>query len=709
MTARIVVVLLAAALGLPAAAAAAPPGWDATPLKVETGLADYPRSGPAVETSDDGAVWVAWGTATAELVVRRVSPDGVVGAARVLTTSHPTDFTPISMAAAPGGAMRIAYASDGKTRLSVRRLTAETTGDPVVLYDRDTTVDGDGAANNGLVFSAPLRLLAAPDGKAWALFTRENNLSAFVYAVPLDAGDAPGPATDGLYGAEVAGAVDPTTGRLVLARASGSRGRMVVQRVGTDGSVTPEVEIRASEPLPPPPDPVTFVSATEPAIGIDAAGVATVGWDIDSFVLGHREAEVRRVDTTPTTMLPLGSGPLTLYDAGVPATWTQYAPQVAVVPSGGAVTGVYETDSSNGDSALRGLAAPTLADPLVVGPRVLLDAPAPINATISALMPGADGLASAFLYSYDNTTGGPPGCRLARLDPATGALVGGTVDTLRATDCSGMTGPSSTDNGLVGVWVPNSEITVMLIRKATTAPVCSDASVSVVAGSSVTLPLACTGWRPERQVTAAPSKGVLGAIDQVAGTVTYTAGDVAGADSVGYRAGNGVGDSAGAVVSVTVTAKPVVTPAGGGGPGGVGGPGGGGGPAADRVAPVISGVALSPASVKRAKRRVPALRFTLSEAADVTVTLERLVPGRRVKGRCVTKPAPKAGAPGVRCTKAVRVSRVVRSAPAGAAKLSVSLKRGEKLLAAGRYRLTIAATDAAGNASGVASVGLRIR
>ena len=175
MTTRIVVALLAAALVAPAAAAAAPPGWDATPLKVQAGFTDNPRSGPIVETSDDGAAWVVWGTSAGELVVRRVTAGGAVGAARVLTTSHPTNSNPIALAAAPGGAMRIAYASGGGSTLSVRRLTAEATGDPVVLYDRDTTVDGDGVANNGNIYYAPLRLLAAPDGQAWVLFGRENN------------------------------------------------------------------------------------------------------------------------------------------------------------------------------------------------------------------------------------------------------------------------------------------------------------------------------------------------------------------------------------------------------------------------------------------------------------------------------------------------------------------------------------------------------
>ena len=260
--------------------------------------------------------------------------------------------------------------------------------------------------------------------------------------------------------------------------------------------------------------------------------------------------------------------------------------------------------------------------------------------------------------------------------------------------------------GLFAAWGDSDGVT-RLLRKPDAAPVCSDGGpVSVTAGTSVSLPLSCTGWRPERQVTTPPSKGSLGTIDQDAGTVTYTAGDVAGSDSVGYRAGNGAGDGPTATVSVTVTAKPAVVPAGQGSPAPGPGPSSA---AADRTAPLISAVAVSPASVRRRKLRTPTLRFTLSEAASVTVTLERLVPGRRVKGRCVTKPAPKPRAPGVRCTSAVRVSRKTTAAPAGPAKLRISLKRGARALPAGSYRLTIAARDQAGNVAKAAVVKLRIR
>ena len=85
--------LLCAALTLPtAAASAAPAGWDATPLVVPDSAADFISVGPVAETAADGAIWAAWcETPTGEptqLAVRRVSPEGEVGALRVLSTSR---------------------------------------------------------------------------------------------------------------------------------------------------------------------------------------------------------------------------------------------------------------------------------------------------------------------------------------------------------------------------------------------------------------------------------------------------------------------------------------------------------------------------------------------------------------------------------------------------------------------------------------------
>ena len=99
-----------------------------------------------------------------------------------------------------------------------------------------------------------------------------------------------------------------------------------------------------------------------------------------------------------------------------------------------------------------------------------------------------------------------------------------------------------------------------------TAPSCQGTSVGVLAGSSASIPLACTdeGGDPiVRKIVTAPGKGTLGGIDQATGTVTYTpAAGFTGSDSFAFQASDGTNESAPASVSLTVTA----TSPGGGSP-----------------------------------------------------------------------------------------------------------------------------------------------
>jgi Tol biopolymer transport system component len=160
---------------------------------------------------------------------------------------------------------------------------------------------------------------------------------------------------------------------------------------------------------------------------------------------------------------------------------------------------------------------------------------------------------------------------------------------------------------------------------------------------------------------------------------------------------------------------------GDGGDGGEGGDGGGGGepkPEPDATAPVVSRflatrsrfrVARQATALTAAARRVRAgttLRYRLSEAARVAVKVERQLPGRRTKGRCV-KPAPRLQAR-PRCTRVVPAGTLVRSGRAGANAVRFSGRLGKRALAAGRYRVTLVATDAAGNRSRPARLVLRI-
>jgi hypothetical protein len=60
------------------------------------------------------------------------------------------------------------------------------------------------------------------------------------------------------------------------------------------------------------------------------------------------------------------------------------------------------------------------------------------------------------------------------------------------------------------------------------------------------------------------------------------------------------------------------------------------------------------------------------------------------------------------CIRLARAGRLVRSGRVGANTLRFSGRIGKRALAAGRYRITLVATDAAGNRSRPARVLLRV-
>lgn len=103
-------------------------------------------------------------------------------------------------------------------------------------------------------------------------------------------------------------------------------------------------------------------------------------------------------------------------------------------------------------------------------------------------------------------------------------------------------------------------------------------------------------------------------------------------------------------------------------------------PGTDVVAPAISGLSLS----RRVLRLGTAMRigFRLSEAATVRLTFHRRLAGKR-RGRARYK----------------RAGTLVRSRPAGRSSLRFTGRIGRRTLEPGRYRLTLTATDAAGNVS----------
>jgi hypothetical protein len=649
------------------------------PLRLTPESDGAPTLTPVVETTDDGATWVMWAedpddSGHSDVVVRRIDPAGVPGERRVLSTTTNQFTGSVALAPLPGGDVRVAYSTNLGETVEERRLTPSSTGDPVTVYDKTTTDDGD-AIPNGILFGGTVSVASAPDGASWVTFVRLNDVQPIVSARRIASNET----LSSLGGRNLQttefGAVADLTGRLIIAVRSGAQGRMVVIPVATDGTFGSEVEIR----------PVYGSSAgsATPAIGIDGAGIATVGWRLDVSATSDRYIEVRRVDTTTTPVTPLGSGATAMND-DLAQFFGQYGPLFGVDPGGGAVMAWYETDSfqDNNDALVRVLADGAFADDGVIGPRMQLDGPPPDGGSVSDVVPAGAGIVTAFFY-HGSTCGAP------RIDTATGDIV--SNDVISATGCSFAMGPASGANGIAATWINFPDGPLMASRYVTEPPECSDgAAATLAAGETVTLPLACTGWRPQRQIVGSPARGTLGVIDDADGTVTYTAGSEGGPDLVRFRAVNGAGAGAERSIPITVTAASVSQPP----------------PpppdTSDRTAPAISSLSLKPNRLRLRKLRTPTLAFSLSESATVNVTVQRLVDGRRKRGRCVTKPRPRRGA---RCVKATTVKRLSSALPAGPAGLKIALRRPVK---AGRYRVAVSATDTAGNISKAVRVSLTI-
>ncbi len=118
------------------------------------------------------------------------------------------------------------------------------------------------------------------------------------------------------------------------------------------------------------------------------------------------------------------------------------------------------------------------------------------------------------------------------------------------------------------------------------------------------------------------------------------------------------------------------------------------------------------AAAKPRRKSIPrgtVLRFTSSEAARLSIAIERVRPGRTVKRRakrvCVVVRRPVR--PG-RCTLSTRVATLTRTIKAGRGSVALSGRIGAKPLAPGAYRLTLTARDAAGDVSKATRLALTV-
>ena len=114
-------------------------------------------------------------------------------------------------------------------------------------------------------------------------------------------------------------------------------------------------------------------------------------------------------------------------------------------------------------------------------------------------------------------------------------------------------------------------------------------------------------------------------------------------------------------------------------------------------------------AVAAATRRSPigtTVRFTLSERAGVRLVIARRESGRRVGSSC--RKATRALRKRKRCTRFVARGTLRRASRAGANRVAFSGRIGRRALPRGTYRMTLTATDPAGNRSAARTLGFTV-
>jgi hypothetical protein len=102
-----------------------------------------------------------------------------------------------------------------------------------------------------------------------------------------------------------------------------------------------------------------------------------------------------------------------------------------------------------------------------------------------------------------------------------------------------------------------------------------------------------------------------------------------------------------------------------------------------------------------------AIAYALSEPAHVVLTVERLASGRKVGGACRRPARANRGRP--RCRRPLRLGALAQDGSLGSNSRRLPAKVGGKRLSPGSYRVTLVATDAAGNRSRRVRVSFTIR
>lgn len=264
---------------------------------------------------------------------------------------------------------------------------------------------------------------------------------------------------------------------------------------------------------------------------------------------------------------------------------------------------------------------------------------------------------------FERALDGPGAGQLTQLAGRDACLDDPTYATTCA-DADGIIGindlAQSLDGQSVYFGTYNSRSLGTLLRGALT-PACNSAPTRNP-GRAMTIALTCSDPNADsftRSIVTGPTNGTLGAIDEGAGTVTYTPkAGYNGADSFTFAATDWSGTS-----TTTVTIEP--------------------------------GVVVSSLNVKRSKFKIGSKKtkiyVTLSDAASVKYTISRRVKGRRSGKKCSTRRRT-----GKRCTTYKKVGTLTRSTKQGKTWFRFNGRIKRKKLSPGSYRVTAVATTSAG-------------
>ncbi|HEX3278460.1 MAG TPA: M4 family metallopeptidase [Thermoleophilaceae bacterium] len=128
-------------------------------------------------------------------------------------------------------------------------------------------------------------------------------------------------------------------------------------------------------------------------------------------------------------------------------------------------------------------------------------------------------------------------------------------------------------------------------------------------------------------------------------------------------------------------------------------------PPPDTIRPRLSGTSLTKRRIRVGARA--AFKFTLSEVSTVELSFSRARPGRRYKGRC--RPATRKLRKRPRCTRYLAAGSIVKiNMSAGAHSVGFAGRLRGRALPLGAYKVTLRATDPAGNRSSSVTTTLRI-